>query len=465
MATAVPTPTERLTDVLGKARALHVKGRLEGDDLTQFQSYVKEAKDLQVQIETSKEFEATDAAAHKSAGMLPLAGGEAPPVGQVRVSGMKDAGSTLVGYGQEVGQGRYRRSLEILDQYGEGIQSSKSFAQTSTTEYRDAFKSYIRRGERNMKSDGLKVLQEGIDTEGGFAVPPDILEKVIAKEPTPTRVAGRVTQLQTTRDKLVMPRINYTTDDLYTTGMRVTWTGEIPASSTAAAVTEPIFGQTNIPIFTAMMTINLSNDMIEDSGFPVISYITGKFGETIELLRDNMILNGTGQGQPSGILLNPGGTNQPAYVASGTSATIGTDGKFLVNLGFSLPEQYDMNAAWVMNKTNVGNAVAELQDLEGRFLWGAGLQDSGLDVDLHNRRLLGYPVVFSGFMPNVGANNFPFIFGDLAGYYLVNRVTFSIQVLREVYATVNQIALVGRIRFGGEVVEPWKIKVGKCSVS
>ena len=48
----------------------------------------------------------------------------------------------------------------------------------------------------------------------GFAVPHDILERVIAKEPTPIRVAGRVTRLQTSRDSLIIPRINYTSDDL-----------------------------------------------------------------------------------------------------------------------------------------------------------------------------------------------------------------------------------------------------------
>lgn len=464
------TAPERLRQVLNEANALHIKGHLAGEDAEKFASLVAEAKTLKAQVEVAQEMDEVSGWAAKSAGMLKLGGGDEPgPTGQVQVTNLKAAGQTKVGYEQESGHGQYRRSFEILDQYGEGIVSTKTHQATNSAEYREAFKTYLRKGERYVQGTAaIKVLQEGIDTEGGFAVPPDILERVIAKEPTPTRVAGRVTQLQTMRDKLTMPRINYASasDDssgsLYTTGMRVTWTGEIPSSSTAAAVTDPLFGQTDIPIFTAMMTINLTNDMVEDSGFPIVSYVTGKFSETIELLRDNMILNGSGQGQPAGILLNPGATNQPSVVKSGAAATIGTDGKFIVNLSMSLPEQYDDNAVYLFNKTSTGLALAQLQDGNNRFLWGSGLQDSGLQPNWKNRMLLGYPVVLSGFMPNVGASTYPLIFGDLTGYYLVNRISFSIQVLREVYATVNQIALVGRVRFGGQVVEPWKILAGQC---
>lgn len=240
--------------------------------------------------------------------------------------------------------------------------------------------------------------------------------------------------------------------------MRITWTGEIPASSTAMRVTDPVFGQTQIPIYTAMMSIPVTNDMIEDSSFPLLSWLSGKFAETIDLLKDNMVLNGGGQGQPTGILLNPGdsGGTQPAVVTSGNANSLTADG--LVKLAYSLPEQYEDGAAWVMNKTNTAMAVAQLKDSNNRYLWGMGYQDSGLEPTIRNRTLLGYPVLWSGFMPSVAANAYPIIFGDLRGYYLVNRVGLSIQVLRELYAETNQVLVLGRIRFGGQVVEQWKLK-------
>jgi HK97 family phage major capsid protein len=210
-----------------------------------------------------------------------------------------------------------------------------------------------------------------------------------------------------------------------------------------------------------MMSIPLTNDMIEDANFPVVSYISGKFAETIELLRDDRVLNGSGLGQPTGILVNPGAdSNQPAVITSGSASAI--TAAMFPNLAFALPEQYDDNAKWVMAKTTTGQALANLTDNNGRFLWGAGLQDSGLAPGWKDRMLEGYPIIWSGFMPGPGSSTYPVVFGDLRGYYLVNRIGFSVQVLREIYAETNQILILGRIRFGGLCAEPWKLKVGQC---
>jgi HK97 family phage major capsid protein len=201
--------------------------------------------------------------------------------------------------------------------------------------------------------------------------------------------------------------------------------------------------------------------MIEDSAFPVLSWASGKFTETVDLLYDNMVLNGTGVGQPHGILKNPGATDEPAIVVSGNASLLTADG--LLDLAFTVPEQYDDNSVFVMNKTNTAKAIAKLKDGQNRYLWGDGLQDSGLSPAIRGRALAGYPVIWSGFAPNIAANAFPVVFGDLRGYFLVQRVGMSVQVLRELYAETNQVLLLGRIRFGGIVAEPFRLKVQKVS--
>ena len=446
-------PQDRLREALTEANALATKGVLDKTESAKLEALLYETDGLKSQIDSLGKLGRLYVWAGESAGSLPLAGPDAP----AQMIGAKYAGETVI-RGVEPDR-LYRGGIELLDQYGEGILSSANLQKVSTPEYRGAFKSYLRgRPDYN----GLKVLQEGADSAGGFLVPADILDRVISRTPTPTRIAGRVTQLQTSRDQLIIPKVVYSTDNLYTTGMRVTWTGEVPVSATTHRVTDPVFGQVSVPVYTAMMSIAVTKDMIEDASFPLVSYVSGKFGETIELLRDNMIINGTGLGQPAGILLNPYGgsntdTNQPTRLASGSSTTITANG--LVAMGFALPEQYDDNACWVMNKTSTAAALAQLTDsVTGRYLWGVGMQDSGLAAGWKNRDLLGYPVVLSGFMPDIAGSAYPIIFGDLSGYYLVNRVGFSVQVLQELYAETNQVLLLGRIRFGGVTAEPWKLK-------
>ena len=466
-ATITLTPQEELRRLAVEAQEIHAQGPLEGKNAVKMAELIKRMQDLRGHIEQGDALSDVVSFAGKSSGMLPLAG---PNAGGAQLLGAPLAGGAQVAYSADTWDARLRnggtgtygkmRSMEIMEQYGEGIFGLKSMANTTTDEYRGAFNSYMRRGHAGLKTSELKTLQESVDTSGGFAVPHDILERVIAKEPTPIRVAGRITRLQTSRDSLIIPRINYTSDDLYTTGMRVTWTGEVPASSTAMRVTEPIFGQTHVPIYTAMMSIPITNDMIEDAAFPLVSYVTGKFGETIDLLFDNIVLNGTGQGQPSGILLNPGDSakTQPATVAGTSSGALAADD--ILDIMYSLPEQYDTNAAWVMNKTNTLRNLAKLKDSDNHYLFVPGYNQLGFQAPTwRDKTLLGYDILLSGFMPDVGASTFPIIFGDLTGYYLVQRIGFSIQVLRELYAETNQILLLGRIRFGGQITEPWKLKV------
>jgi len=346
-------------------------------------------------------------------------------------------------------------------QTGAGVLSDNQVKTLRSAEYKNAFTNYLRRGVSKLNSDEVKVLQEGIDDQGGFLVPEQILATLISKKPAPTRVVNNVTKLQTMRDSLLMPKVVYATDDIYTSGIRVTWTGEVPASATVHRVTEPKFGTFRVNVFTAMLSCPLTVNMLEDAALNVDAYIADKFRETIDLLYDNMILNGTGVGQPSGILQNPNGTDEPATVNTGDANLLTADG--LVDLGFAVPEQYDSNCRFVFNKTSTSKAVRKLKDGDGRYLFGMGMQDSGLSVTLRPPDLLGYPYDWSAFMPDVAASAYPIIFGDLTGYYMVERIGFSIQILRELYAETNQVVALGRIRFGGDVAEPWKMKIQKVS--
>lgn len=345
---------------------------------------------------------------------------------------------------------------------GEGLLNTKTWRAISQPEYKSAFRSYLRKGEKGLTGTELKALQEGVDSAGGFFVPEDFVQRLIQRQPTPTRVQDRVTRLTTGRDAVTLPRVNWSSDDLYSTGIRAAFTGEIPASAAASRVTEPSFGQSRVPVYTAMLSMPLTNNMVEDADFPIQSWCEAKFAETVRLLKENMILNGTGIGQPTGILSNPGGAGQPETVAIGNP--ISADG--LVKLAWSVPEQYDDNLSWVFNKTVTGQYIATLKDANGRYLWGAGLQDSGLTEQAgtsgaSGRMLQGYPVSFQGFMPNPAANAYPVIFGDLRGYYLIERVGFSVQVLRELYAETNQLLLLGRVRFGGQVCEEFRLRIGQ----
>jgi HK97 family phage major capsid protein len=350
---------------------------------------------------------------------------------------------------------------DTLFQDGAGVFGEETWRAVNAPEYKRAFSRYLREGRGGLRAAELKTLESGIDPQGGYLAPADQLAQLVSRKPTPTRVAGLVSNYQTAREFVELMKVNYSASNIYTTGFRVTKTGENPASVTAARVTDSdLFGSITIPVHTFMLTGVLTNNQLEDAALNVLQWATDKFRETIDLLWDDKILNGTGRQEPQGILMAPGTPNQPDVVVSGNASALTADGLLDLNLG--MPEQYDENGRYVMNKTNAWKTVRKFKDSASRYLIGLGDQENGLSGPAR-RTIDGYPVIFSGFMPDQGPNAYPVIFGDFRGYQLVQRVGFSIQVLRELYAEMNQVAIVGRVRFGGMVLEPWRLKIQKCS--
>lgn len=344
---------------------------------------------------------------------------------------------------------------------GQGLMSAKQWKAISEKSYKSAWMEYVRRrGDQGMMdSDARKALNEGTDEAGGYFVPPEFLNTLISKLATPTRVSGMVRNVNTSRDALTMPKVVYATDDIYQTGIRSTWVGETPSSSTVHRVgTEPVFGQIRIPVYTNMLSMPITRDLLDDSAFDILGYASEQFRTTIDLLKDNMIINGSGVGQPDGILLNPNGTNQPATVNSGNASALTADG--LKELQYAIPEQYDGNCRFLFNKKSTEKDIAKIKDGAARYMFDN--MNGGIANGVPNT-LLGDAYVRSGFMPDISSNAYPIIYGDFSGYALVNRIGFSIQMLNELYAETNQILMLGRIRFGGRVIEDWKLRIQKVS--
>lgn len=337
----------------------------------------------------------------------------------------------------------------------------KGLAATQRKEYSKALEAYMRSGIRGVAAVSpahAKALQEGVDTSGGFLVPEDFRAELIKKVATLATVRPNARAITTSRDQVTFPKVNYTTDNKYTSPVRITYTGEIPSSSTVHRATDTVFGQERINVHTAMLSLALTNDVIEDAAFDVVGYVRELFAEAAALDENDAFWNGTGVGRPEGILLTTG-ANFPSASSSGASASVTADG--FIDTFYALPAQYRMNAKWYMS-SSTAKEVRKLKDSSNRYLWDS-MSAGGLLTRGDQDQLLGKPVVIDEFMPSIAANAYPVVFGDLSAYYVVDRVGLSLQVLTEAYAEVNQIVVVGRKRFGGQTVEPWKLQAMKIS--
>lgn len=353
-----------------------------------------------------------------------------------------------------------------------------------------AFSKYMRYGDSRMKASDLKLLDELILTPesiaydvksglgvsdikanktvqqesslelGGWLVPEDWRADLIKRLQGFTAVRGRARQITTTRDTVEWPRLQGG-DDNYTSGVRVTWVDEVPSSATVAQTNFEL-GSVQIPVHTVMARLDVSRNLLEDSAIDVPMLVSELFAEAMALDEDTKFLTGTGGGSPRGVLSGRDGeAYTPAtgidYAASGAAATLTADG--LIDLVYELAAQYLQGSVMIGAKSTF-NAIRKLKDGSGDYLWMRGIERGAPPT------VLGYDYLMNEFLQSVAAERYPLIFGDLAGYMIVDRVGMTVERVTDTDTTgKNKVAIFGRRRLGGDVIEPWRITTQKVATS
>ena len=325
--------------------------------------------------------------------------------------------------------------------------------------YASAFEAFLRKGTNEMGPSDRKTLSVGVDTAGGFLVPEDVLAILTKKVATMAVIRSMARVMTTSRDIATWPRVNYATDDLYTSGVRFTWTGETPAAATTHRVTDPVFGQISVPVHTAMASLPVTNNMIEDSAFDIMAICGELIGEAYALGEDNVFINGTGVNQPAGLLFDAE-TTGPAAVHLGSITQPTQAG--LVNLEAALPAQYERNAVFLGAKATYAQIRQANQTTSGQLLWGSSLAEGYLQPIQPS--LLGYPVRKSEFVPAIASASYSLILGDFSGYYIFDRVGLSIARNSSTYQETDITVLIAKKRVGGYCVEPYRFRLGQMSV-
>jgi HK97 family phage major capsid protein len=144
-------------------------------------------------------------------------------------------------------------------------------------------------------------------------------------------------------------------------------------------------------------------------------------------------------------------------VITGDADELTYDG--IISLTYGIDTQYLTmpSCAFIGEKATV-KAIALLKDNEDRYLWDRVERQAG--------KLEGYPVLQQEAMPTIAASAYPLIFGDLSGYWIVDRVGMSVErYLDSSTARINQVCYVMRRRLGGQVTETWRFAVQKVSLT
>lgn len=237
-----------------------------------------------------------------------------------------------------------------------------------------------------------KALAEATTGAGGFLVPPQYWQAGIAEfRLAAAKIRRMVTVITAINTNLVyIPR---------ETGVAtVGWTAE----NAAKPATDQTFGQLAVNIFTLAGISKVSNQLLEDSSPAVDQIVRKDLGRVLGQAEDVAFINGTGVGQPTGIL-QTAGVLSVAYSAPTAGSGLGdaiSAAMTAVDSNF-----FDIPNAILAHPRMVAK-LRQVKDSQGRYIFEPGFWAGGGPWGGGQQSFLGSGVGnIPGFQTNQPSNN------------------------------------------------------------
>ena len=307
----------------------------------------------------------------------------------------------------------------------------------ASNEYKEGVLQALRSNFRQVSN----VLQEGVDTAGGYLVPEEYDKRLI--------------------DGLTEENIMRTLGTTITTSgeHKINIAGAKPAASWieeggALIFEDASFDQIILDAHKLHVAIKVTDELLYDNAFNLESYILTQFSKALANAEENAFLNGDGVGKPLGIFAENGGGQ--VAITTNTQSSITADE--IINLVHSLKRPYRKNSKFIMNDQTIA-LIRKLKDNNGAYLWQPSLQAGEPD------RLFGYPVYTSAYVPTVAAGKPVIAFGDFSYYNIGDRGVRSFDQLRELFAGNGMVGFLAKERVDGKLVLPEAVQILKMKAS
>jgi HK97 family phage major capsid protein len=303
----------------------------------------------------------------------------------------------------------------------------------------DAYKEGMLKALRSNFRTITNVLSEGIDSEGGYLVPEEYDTRLIEclEEENIFRKLG--TTITTNGERKI---------NIAATKPAAAWIDE----GETLTFGEATFSQINLDAHKLHVAVKVTEELLYDNAFGLEQYILRQFSKALANAEEDAFLNGTGTGQPLGLLATDGGAEIGVITKSATDITADE----LIDLVYSLKRPYRKNASFLCNDQTLA-ALRKLTDKNGRYLWQDSIQEG------EPGRILGYKVYTSPYFPVITAGVPAVAFGDFSYYNIGDRGTRSFAELKELYAGNGMVGFVAKERVDGKLVLPEAVKLLKIA--
>lgn len=302
--------------------------------------------------------------------------------------------------------------------------------------------------ERYGKAIGEKAMTEGTGSAGGLLVPDQISSDLLQLRQTAATLRALMSQVQVSSDTLRIASV--------TGGLTAGWVAELATKPSA----DLAFGEISTNVFTAAGLAVASNQLLQDAVHSVDSLVNQDLARRLANLEEIAFINGTGTGQPQGIL-NTSGIQTSTYTAA-TPDPLGLLDAILNAITLVHTNYFGAPDAIVMHPRTWGFLVkAREAASSANYIIGppAGaanrrpgdpLPGYGA-TDLPRGELFGTPVYTSANIPitlGAGTNESRVIVGNFKEALILDRQGITLDNSSHVYFTSNQTVFRAEERVG-----------------
>ena len=288
-----------------------------------------------------------------------------------------------------------------------------------------AFENFIRGRVMHERAGELKK------TDNGAVIPTTIAQQIIKKVYDVSPILEK-SQKYNVKGKLTIPYYDTTGG-----GINVAYAEEFtPLTSSNGQ-----FKNISLDGFLAGALSKISNSLINNSQFDIVSFVVNQMGEDIARFIEHELLIGT-----SNKVEGLSKLTNSVTTAAGTAITSDD----VVKLKDSIKDVFQSNAIWIMSPAT-RTALRLLKGSDGHYLLNDDISSPFGTV------LLGKPVYVSDNMPNIKAGATTIYYGDMSGLATKFNENITTQVLREKYVDEHATGVISWFEFDSKVQDAQKL--------
>lgn len=248
---------------------------------------------------------------------------------------------------------------------------------------------------------------EGTGADGGFLLAPNYANTVLQWSFSDEALFTRTDTYTTGSNSLTVPKDE--TTPWGTNGVQVFWQSE----AGQATQSKPKFGQDNLILQKLTALVPVTDEQLQDSFVGLGQYVAKQAGQRIRFKVDEAIVNGTGAGQPLGII-NSGAIVTQAAEGGQTAGTINITN--IAKMISRVPGASLKNLVWLVHPSAFPQLVILTNANQSLYIAPGQVADKSASMG----SLMGIPLIISQHAQNIGTPGDIFLL-DLSQYITLTK--------------------------------------------